>query len=44
MMAIIGKLVYSAKLELVLDGMVLKAKYNGSALVSTTRLVGSADV
>jgi hypothetical protein len=44
MMAIIGRFVYSAKLELVLDGMVLKAKYDGSALVSTRRLVGSEDM
>ena len=42
MTAIIGRLVYSAKLELVLDGMVLKAEYDGSTLVSTRRLVGSA--
>jgi hypothetical protein len=38
-MVIIGRLVYSAKLELVL---VLKAKYDGSVLVLTRRLVGSA--
>jgi hypothetical protein len=44
MTAIIGRLVYSAKLELVLDGMVLRAKYDGCALVSMRRLVGSADV
>jgi hypothetical protein len=40
-MAIISKLVYSAKLELVLDGMALKVKYNNSALILTRRLIGS---
>jgi hypothetical protein len=43
-MAIISKLVYSAKLELVLDRIVLKAKYNSNALILTTRLVGSVNV
>ena len=42
MTAIIGRLVYNAKLELVLDRMVLKAKYDGSTLVSMRRLVRSA--
>jgi hypothetical protein len=44
MTAIIGKLVYSAKLELVLDGMVLRANDGGCAIVSMRRLVESGDV
>ena len=45
MTAIIGRLVYSAKLELVLAGIALGAKSaDGSTLVSMRRLEGSADV
>lgn len=49
MMAIMGRLVHSAKLDLVLAGMVLvgmvlKIKFDGCALVSMRRLEGSIDV
>jgi hypothetical protein len=44
MTAIIGWLVCSANLELLLDGIVLMAKYDGCVIVSMMRLVGSADV
>jgi hypothetical protein len=43
MTAIIGRLVQSAKLELILDEMVLVAKSDGCALVSMRRLEGSTD-
>ncbi|KAH9205169.1 hypothetical protein DL95DRAFT_397899, partial [Leptodontidium sp. 2 PMI_412] len=44
MAAIRGRLVGSAKLELVLVGMLLRAKPDGGNLVSMRRLEGSADV
>ena len=44
MAAIMGRLVYSAKLELVLAGMLLRVEPDGGNLVSIIRLEGSADV
>jgi hypothetical protein len=44
MTAIIGRLVCIAKLELVLEGMVVRPKFDGCTLVSMRRLEGSADV
>ena len=44
MTAIIGRLIQSAKLELILDEIVLVvAKSDGGALISMRRLEGSAD-
>lgn len=44
MTAIMGRLVGSAKLELVLLGTLLRPKPDGGNLVSIRRLEGSADV
>jgi len=44
MMAIIGRLVCSAKLELVLASRVLREKLDGCAVESMRRLEGSRDV
>jgi hypothetical protein len=41
---IIGRFVYNIKLELVLDRIVLRVKYNSYAIILIRRLVRSVDV